>query len=92
MQDMVRIITVTLDYDTSLQACKLFGQYTGMICSGDQASPIHLQLRVEGQQPHCDGSSGLVQVVAITKDCPQAPTLIGAQPVVKDDWEAKGKA
>ena len=47
------------------------------------SSPIRLQLFVEGQQPGGEGSSLVVQVVALREDCPQAQAVIGQQPVVK---------
>ena len=68
------------------------GQCTGLLCSRTANSPIHLQLCVEGQQPHCDRPSSRIQEVAIPEDCPQPPAVIGAQPVVKGDWEAQGEA
>ena len=57
-----------------------------------ESSPIHLELNIECEQPHCHSSSVAIQVVAITQDGEEPLAVIVAQPVVKDDREAQTEA
>ena len=71
---------------------QVLGQIPDRLMLCEHSLPIDLKLWIVCQQPHCDGSSVLIQEVAIAQGGPQALTCIFAQPVVKDNWKTQREA
>ena len=83
----------------TLRVVLLHGQHIGYeaqctaFVSGGQtpSAPIYLQLLIQGQQPGSDCGSLSIQEVALRQDAHETRAVVGQQPVVKDDREARGK-